>query len=151
MIFWADSRRYIREYRNVIIKPNQFEAVGNDEPAPEDEIDLGQLRTALERLRQQNGAPVVATRGARGMVVTDPEWTQVAGVQVDGQIDPTGAGDSASAGIVTALCAGADLSEAAVVGNLVAAITVTQIGTTGVARPAQLPDQLALWHEQQGR
>ena len=31
VVFWADSRRRIREFRHVIIKPNQFEAVGADQ------------------------------------------------------------------------------------------------------------------------
>jgi sugar/nucleoside kinase (ribokinase family) len=53
-----------------------------------------------------------------------------------------GAGDSATAGIVSALLAGATRLEAAAVGNLVASITVQQLGTTGTASPAQV---LARW------
>jgi sugar/nucleoside kinase (ribokinase family) len=79
------------------------------------------------------------------MLVSDPVWTMVPAVPVSGDIDPTGAGDSATAGAVMALCAGASLPEAALVGNLVASITVQQIGTTGVARPEQLPDTLRAW------
>ena len=82
------------------------------------------------------------------MVVSDPEWTIVPGVHVDGPIDPTGAGDSASAGAILGLCAGAELPEAAVVGNLVASITVQQIASTGVARPDQLAPRLQLWQQQ---
>ena len=37
---------------------------------------------------------------------------------------------------------------AAVVGALVASITVQQIATTGVARPEQLPERLELWRRQ---
>ncbi len=148
--FWADSRRRIREFRGVTIKPNQFEAVGNENPAPGDEVDLTDLRAAVDELRVRNGAPVVVTRGALGMMVSDPEWTRVPGVTVIGEIDPTGAGDSATAGAVLALCAGAELPEAAVVGNLVGSITIQQIGTTGVARPDELPGRLELWREQNG-
>jgi len=148
VVFWADSRRRIRDFRNVIIKPNQFEAVGVENPAPDDDVPLDQLRAAVGRLREQNDAPVVATRGAQGMVVSDPEWTIVPGVHVDGPIDPTGAGDSASAGAILGLCAGAELPEAAVVGNLVASITVQQIASTGVARPDQLAPRLQLWQQQ---
>ena len=85
------------------------------------------------------------------MVIRDTDWTLVPGVKVAGEIDPTGAGDSVSAGAVMALCAGAELSEAVVVGNLVASITVRQIATTGFARPEQLPERLSLWHKQCGR
>ena len=51
--------------------------------------------------------------------------------------------------MVMALCAGAELPEAAIVSNLVASVTVQQLATTGVARPDQLPDQLALWQKQE--
>ena len=34
VVFWADSRRRIRQFRGVIIKPNQFEAAGRQTPAP---------------------------------------------------------------------------------------------------------------------
>ncbi len=148
--FWADSRRRIREFRGVTIKPNQFEAIGNENPEPGDEVDLDALKEAADELRARNAAPVVVTRGALGMIVSDPEWTRVPGVVVDGEIDPTGAGDSVTAGTVLALCAGAELPEAAVIGNLVGSITIQQIGTTGVARPEQLSGCLARWLEQSG-
>ena len=34
VLILADSRRRIREFRNVVIKPNEFEAVGNEDPQP---------------------------------------------------------------------------------------------------------------------
>lgn len=149
VVFWADSRRRIRHFSDVIIKPNQFEAVGNEDPRPGDVVALDELVAAAGQLRAKNRAPVVVTCGASGMVVSDPQWTRIPGVRIDGEIDPTGAGDSATAGAVLALCAGATLPEAALVGNLVASITIQQIGTTGVARPDQLPGRLQLWQSQQ--
>ena len=148
VFFWADSRRRIAEYRGVMIKPNQFEAVGQADPLPGDEVSLDVLQEAMGKLRRTTGAPIVATRGAHGALVTDPEWTLVSGVRVEGETDPTGAGDSASAGIALALCAGASIPEAVVVGNLVASITIQQIGTTGVARPDQLATRRLMWEEQ---
>ncbi len=82
------------------------------------------------------------------MAVFDTELTIVPGVRLEGPTDPTGAGDSAAAGAVLALAAGANLPEAALVGNLVASITVQQLATTGTARPEQLPPRLALWQSQ---
>ena len=149
VIFWADSRRRIREYRNVIIKPNEFEALGREVWLPGESVDHQTLRPVVEQLRDAVGAPIVVTRGSLGMIVTDPQWTTVPGVRVEGDIDPTGAGDSASAGAVAALCAGATLPESAVVANIVASITIQQLATTGVSRPDQLPDRLALWRRQQ--
>ena len=83
------------------------------------------------------------------MIVADREVTLVPGVRLDGLVDPTGAGDSATAGATLALAAGATLPEAALLGNLTASITVQQLATTGTARPDQLPPRLALWQAQQ--
>ncbi len=149
VVFWADSRRRIHRFRNVMIKPNQFEAVGHSQPLPGETIELNRLEQAIETLRRQCGAPVCVTRGAAGMIVSDPQITEVPGVRLEGPLDPTGAGDSATAGAVLALCGGASLPEAALVGNLVASITVQQLATTGVARPEQLLPRLSLWNRQQ--
>jgi bifunctional ADP-heptose synthase (sugar kinase/adenylyltransferase) len=149
VIFWADSRRRIREFRRVIVKPNQFEAVGHETPGPDARVEPDELLAAMERLRAATGAPLCVTRGPAGMVVTDPEPTRVPGVRVEGPTDPTGAGDSATAGAVLALCSGATLPEAALVGNLVASITIEQLATTGTACPDQLAPRLELWRRQQ--
>ena len=148
--FWADSRRRIHEFRNVIIKPNEFEAVGREDWLPGETVDVDELRAAVKTLRTRTGAPLFITRGADGMFVSDPVWTPVPGVCVTGETDTTGAGDSATAGCVLALCAGASYVEAAVIGNLVASITVQQLATTGTARPEELGSRLTLWHEQTG-
>lgn len=149
LFFWADSRRRIHEFRNVIIKPNEFEAVGNDDPRPGDSVDMAELQDAAGALREKTGAPLFITRGPEGMLVSDSECTAVPGVRVTGEIDTTGAGDSATAGCVLALCAGASFVEAAVIGNLVASITIQQLATTGTASPEQVMQRLRLWREQQ--
>jgi rfaE bifunctional protein kinase chain/domain len=148
VVFWADSRRRIRLFRGAIVKPNQFEAVGHENPLPGEVVELPALCDAMLALRRQTGAAVCVTRGPQGMLVSDPRPTLVPGVRVEGPLDTTGAGDSATAGAVLALVAGASLPEAALVGNLVASITVEQLATTGVARPEQLPPRLAVWREQ---
>ena len=91
------------------------------------------------RKQIQDGGPVT---------ITDPEMTIVPGVRVEGPIDETGAGDSATAGAVLALASGATLPEAALIGNLVASITIQQLATTGTARPEQLPERLEMWQRQ---
>jgi bifunctional ADP-heptose synthase (sugar kinase/adenylyltransferase) len=148
VVFWADSRAHIRRFRNVCIKANQFEAVGHDSPRPDEVISVDRLRAAVPALRSEIGAPVCVTRGAAGMIVSDPEVTLIPGVKLTGPTDPTGAGDSATAGAVLALCSGATLPEAALMGCLVASITVQQLATTGTATPQQVIDRLALWREQ---
>ncbi len=148
VIFWADSRRHIRLFRNAIIKANQFEAVHRLNPAVGEEVSLEELRRLIPKLRDENGAPVFVTCGERGILVSDPEVTLVPGVTVTGPIDPTGAGDSASAGAVMSLCSGATPAEAALVANLVASITIQQLGTTGSASPDQVRAALEVWHAQ---
>ena len=148
VLFWADSRNHIHDFRHMIIKPNQFEAVHHANPLPEDRIELGRLRAAIPILKAKTHVPVCVTLGERGMFVSDPELTHVPGVIVPGPIDPTGAGDSATAGAVIALASGASLAEAALIGNLVASITVQQLATTGTARPDELPVRLVMWRQQ---
>jgi bifunctional ADP-heptose synthase (sugar kinase/adenylyltransferase) len=150
VVFWADSRTHVRRFRNVIIKPNQFEAVGQPNPRPGDAVSLDKLRLAIPRLKTETGAAVCVTRGALGMLVSDPEPVVIPGVKLTGPVDPTGAGDSATAGAVLALCSGASLAEAALVGCLVASITVEQLATTGTATPEQVVERLALWRQQNG-
>jgi len=115
---------------------------------PGDIVPIHKLRDAIPHLRASIGAPVCCTRGADGMIVSDPEVTVISGVRLSGPIDPTGAGDSATAGAVLALASGASLPEAALVGCLVASITVQQLATTGTATPAQVIERLEIWREQ---
>jgi sugar/nucleoside kinase (ribokinase family) len=72
------------------------------------------------------------------LLFTDEGYDYIPTVRVEGEIDPVGAGDSATAGIVSSLCAGASYREAALIGNLVASITVQKIGTTGTASPEEV-------------
>lgn len=148
VIFWADSRRFIRQFRHMMIKANQFEAVHRLNPAPGEEVSLDELKRLVPQLRAEMGATVFVTCAERGILASDPEVTLVPGVNVTGPVDPTGAGDSATAGAVLSLASGATPAEAALVANLVASITVRQLGTTGTASPAQVCAALAEWTQQ---
>ena len=93
-------------------------------------------------LYQRSRRPVFLTVGADGILVFDGDgMTHVPGIRVQGPIDIVGAGDSTMAGIVSSLCCGATHAEAAMVGNLVASITVQQIGTTGTATREQVVER----------
>jgi bifunctional ADP-heptose synthase (sugar kinase/adenylyltransferase) len=129
----ADSRERIGHFRGAWLKPNQGEclrAAGG--------TDVAAAALALAR---QAGRPVFCTRGERGILVAEPGSAtvqHVAGFKVGGPIDPVGAGDSTSAGLACALAAGASLEQAARFGNLIASITIQQLGTTGTASPVQV-------------
>jgi len=149
VIFWADSRRRIGLFHNIIIKPNQEEAVNAAFLGREVRMDYDTVLSAGRVLRVRSGKPVFLTRGGRGILVfEDDGWEEVPAVYVEGPIDPTGSGDSATAAAVLALASGSTPVEAALVANLCASITIQQLGTTGAATPDQLPARLELWHSQ---
>jgi sugar/nucleoside kinase (ribokinase family) len=151
LVAWADSRRRIMDYRGLILKMNQFELAGIRDPKTGYCLPEALIVEALPRAAERAGAAVFATAAERGV------WTvgttraggpiHVPAVRVDGPVDPTGAGDSFTAGAVLALAAGASFAEAALVGNLVASVTVRQLSTTGTARPEELLPALDLWLE----
>jgi bifunctional ADP-heptose synthase (sugar kinase/adenylyltransferase) len=140
----ADSRGRIGLFRGVSLKPNRQECL-RGASAGEDALP----QAALE-LARQAGRPVFCTDGARGTLLVpdpqagDPRPRWVPAYPVHGPIDVVGAGDSTSAGIVCAVAAGAGLGQAAAFGNLVASITIRQVGTTGTASPEQVRQR---WRE----
>lgn len=139
VLIFADSRRRIGEYRNAVTKPNHHEAaraLGRHPSTAETPEGAGACGRPLATLC---GRPVFVTMGAAGIMVCDAERaTRVPSVPVPDPIDIVGAGDSATAGIVCGLCAGATPEEAALLGNLCAAVTIRKLGTTGTASPDEV-------------
>jgi bifunctional ADP-heptose synthase (sugar kinase/adenylyltransferase) len=129
----ADSRERIGLLQGVMLKPNRSEclrATGADS-----------VESAAKRLAERGGRPVFCTLGDQGILVAEPspgDVRYVAGFGVTGPVDVVGAGDSTSAAIACALAGGASLIEAAAFGNLVASITIQQLGVTGTAPPAEV-------------
>jgi bifunctional ADP-heptose synthase (sugar kinase/adenylyltransferase) len=141
----ADSREQIGLFRSVSLKPNLSEVLRT--LGVSDAAGPAVWRESVHRLAQKVGRPVFCTRGAEGILLAEPgaaEVRAVPGFPVTGPTDPVGAGDSTSAGIACAVAAGLGRDEAAAFGNLVASITVQQIGTTGTASPDQVR---ARWRE----
>src|SRR5262249_571219 len=99
-------------------------------------------------LAHDTGRHVFLTQGSTGIYLHIP-WRRhstgassgayrVPAYPVSGPIDICGAGDSCSAGITCAMVSGATHEQAAAFGNLVASITIQQIGVTGTASPEQV-------------
>ena len=142
VVFAADSRIAIGLYRHVIIKPNAQEAILAVHPDWTGEIGAEVAKTCGAELFRQNQMPVFLTLGDQGMLLfTAGGCEHIPAVPVSGEIDIVGAGDSVMAAIVSALCSGAEPKDAAMLGNLVASITIQQIGTTGTATPSQVREQ----------
>ena len=98
---------------------------------------------AAQELARRMGRPLFCTWGERGIWLVDPRTEtdhsrMIPAYPVAGPIDIVGAGDSTSAAIACALAGGAALDAAASFGNLVASITIQQIGVTGTATPQQI-------------
>ncbi|MFQ6133962.1 MAG: bifunctional heptose 7-phosphate kinase/heptose 1-phosphate adenyltransferase, partial [Armatimonadota bacterium] len=143
-VLLADSRVRIGEYRGIMIKPNRREAIQAVRPGHEGEDTLDLARECAQQLAQRNRRPVFLTAGDQGIFLCHQgECRHIPAVKVTGETDIVGAGDSTTAGIVLSLCAGATPEEAALVGNLVASITIQQLGTTGTASPQQVLARLA--------
>jgi rfaE bifunctional protein kinase chain/domain len=142
----ADSRERIHLFQNVCIKPNERECLLK-------QAEYG-IPRPLEHPAQYmaNGAErvVFCTEGEQGIIVARPDRDSVHRVPaypVSGPVDIVGAGDSCSAGITSGMVSGLTHEEAAAFGNLVASITIQQIGVTGTATPEQVR---ARWREVQG-
>jgi len=129
-IVLADSRERIGEFRDVMLKPNTREATRA--------TGLTDLAAGRE-LHRRSHRPVFVTHGDRGMYLFELEGEQhIPAIPVARPIDVVGAGDSAMAGLIAALCAGGTLAESALVGNLAASLTIQQLGETGTATRAQI-------------
>ncbi|HYW83784.1 MAG TPA: PfkB family carbohydrate kinase, partial [Spirochaetia bacterium] len=139
--FLCDSRCFSDSYPGAIRKLNDREALrlcgeswDKTEPVP-----LSTAARAVEALSARWNAPVFLTRGARGILVRDARGTgEVPGLRILGSVDAVGAGDSATAAIAAGLAAGADVFEAAELGNFAAGVTVQKLFATGAATPREI-------------
>ncbi len=131
----ADSRERIGLFRNVCVKPNEAELMkgwANPTLSPDRGLAEGVLRAG-------SGRTVFLTLGELGIkVMRDGEAKLIPAYPVAGPVDICGAGDSCSAAMACAMTAGCSPEEAAAFGNLVASITIQQIGVTGTASPEQV-------------
>ena len=139
-IFFVDSRTRIGKYHHVTIKPNRFEAKRAVDPDwTGEEVGIEEAKRCGQILTEQTKRPLFVTLGAEGILVfRDEQAEHMPGISLKTDIDPVGAGDSVSAAIVATLCGGFSHLEAAQLGNLVASVTVTKIGTTGTASHAEV-------------
>jgi rfaE bifunctional protein kinase chain/domain len=139
----VDSRSFPDDYAGSIRKLNTREAgallpsLGDEGPGDGgDPVTAARLAAQLQDRWNQ---PVVVTRGERGCVVcSGGEAVAVPAVRRPAPLDPVGAGDSLLAGIAAALAAGHDLVAGAWLGTLAAGVTVTKVGRTGTATPAEM-------------
>ncbi len=138
-LVFVDSRTHLGSFQTGVLKGNRSELLGAIETSTHAKVSVEEAAWQLSR---RTGSTVYATLGEQGIAVSrlDGTCTYSQAQPVSGPIDIVGAGDSATSGLVASLLSGANEIEAADVANLVAGITVQQLGTTGTATPRQILD-----------
>ena len=142
-IFYADSRSFMEEFHNMIVKCNNLELFSKFSGGEGNPEDLDEILAKGKEVYEKNGEPLFVTRGADGIVVFGNEVEMVPAFKVEGEIDICGAGDATNAGIVLGLTLGLSMAEAALLGCCVSSITIQQIGTTGTASVQSVIDRLS--------
>jgi len=136
----VDSRMYIKQYHQVVLKPNEVEALWaiGSQISPHD-ATVEQLEEAALTLARQSDSRVCLTLGGKGCLwVEDGVTTPIPTRPATPPLDTVGAGDCFAAAFATALGAGASGAEAAALANLASAVVVRKIGTTGTASPDEI-------------
>jgi len=115
-----------------LILPNQGEAFAM---AGFDEEDESKLEQVGNKLLSDLGCNVIITRGEKGMSIFNRKLLTVKHIPTKAKevYDVTGAGDTVAATISLALCAGANLEDAAEIANHAAGIVVGKVGTATVS------------------
>jgi len=129
--FWVDSRQRPEYFRDVIVKPNEREAIEACRRAF-GQVDFNALRVRI------GGKPLIVTRGGEGAEIWDENGrSTVPARRIADPVDICGAGDSFSAGAALTHSVTNSAREAARIGNLVASVTIMKKGT-GVATPEEV-------------
>ncbi len=138
----TDSRTRIQMFENTMGAPNEYEAAvgtGLYHDSMAGKIPDEVAEKAGSELSRMLGRPVFLTRGAKGVALHQGDKVEyTVEVDLEGEMDTCGAGDTVDAGIAGALAAGASFLEAAEVGHYAAQVTVQKIGTTGTASPEEI-------------
>jgi len=128
-----DSRQRARSFPPGVLKLNEAELCQLDEGAS------SSLHERASAWSLESGRPLYVTRGVDGALLADADVVhELPAVPREGPLDTVGAGDSFVAALAASLAAGATPVEAGLIANGAAALSVTQLGTTGCARRDEL-------------
>ncbi|MFM1850758.1 MAG: hypothetical protein RIS54_442 [Verrucomicrobiota bacterium] len=138
LVVIADSRHGLGRFPPLVFKMNSAEFANlTGRPAT---ADPAAIRAGAAELARHNRRPVFVTLAERGIVGATPDGIahHVPALPLRGPIDVVGAGDTATATLALALAAAATLPEAMTLAQAAASLVVHQLGTTGVATPAEM-------------
>ena len=142
--FMVDSRHRIDDFKNMILKPNRFEAIkaaGLETPSEQVEIDQAMIKKAASHLYAQSNNPLYITAAERGMYSYKPEeedLIHIPTINPSGSIDVTGAGDTVMSALIASLLGGASYAEAGLIANIASSVTVKKLNQTGTATPKEI-------------
>jgi rfaE bifunctional protein kinase chain/domain len=142
----ADSRLFINEFRDVIIKPNVAEASEFLAGRPGEVAGVTELMEIGRETSERNRQPLMITLGPEGALLCDgPNAFKVPVFpsQDLGEIDPVGAGDQVASATAACLSAGASLGESGILAMVAASLSIQEVGTCGAARPEQVAERFA--------
>ena len=135
-----DSRHYSQYFDRVYFKINSYELAQLFGKHVRHQSEK-QLEKLAIRLYERTQKPVFVTRGPKGIwVVNQKGLISIPGVELVGEIDPVGAGDTVVSTLALSLAAGASEYEAAYLANLAAAKTVKKLFQTGTANQEEVWD-----------
>jgi len=130
---FAVSRKRIHLFENfTAIIPNDLEAMKAANQEAKTEADFQEIAKKLKE--QLNLEAAFITRGAEGISVLDGESWNTHPSVIDKVVDVCGAGDTVTCTAALSVLSGANFSEAAILGNHAASITVLKEGTVSVTR-----------------
>jgi len=141
--FIIDSRGYHEEYQAGIHKLNDREVMraNGKKVAAGEVISLQDLVNNVRELHERWESPLIVTRGERGcLVCASGLIQQIFGIQLSGRTDPVGAGDTFVSTLAAITSTGTNLSAAAFVANVAAAVTAQKVLQTGTATPSEIID-----------
>ena len=111
-------------YKNVfLLTPNEKELF--------EMTSLSNLEEAGEKLKEELQANILVTRGKKGMSLFSDKQTNIPTYAKE-VLNVTGAGDTVVAALALSIASGASISEAAIIANHAAGITVEKEGTYAV-------------------
>lgn len=137
LIIMADSRHGLGRFPALTYKMNaaEFAVLTQSQTQSIEDIQRG-----ADEFAARNQRAVFVTLAEQGIIGAAPETKacHVPALPLRGPIDVVGAGDTATATLALALAAQATLREAMELAQAAASLVVHQLGTTGVAKPADM-------------
>lgn len=135
-IVLLDSRHFNTRFEQVHLKINEVELakMNGKNIGYQDYVSTREIELFGQEIFKRYQQPVFVTCGSRGIMAFDESGIhRTGGLQLNGKLDTTGAGDTVMSTIALCLGAGCTPALAVRIANLAAGVTVQKVFTTGTA------------------